>query len=126
MLKLIICKVCLILTLSGCTVAGFVVDSTVYTKADENYEADLALSHPSETVKSKHLASDVATLSFTDLGLAVDRYLVELVQQGVEPDVVCTRVSKSVKICEEVNTHNLTGTESNQADTVDEIIGVRL
>lgn len=98
MLKFIICNVCLILTLSGCTVAGFVVDSTVYTKADENYDADLA----------------------------VDRYLVELVQQGVEPDVVCTRVSKSVKICEEVNTHNLTGTESNQADTVDEIIGVRL
>lgn len=125
--KLIICKICLVFTLSGCTVAGFVVDSTIYTKADKSYYADLALSHPSETPKIKQPTSGVNTLSFTDLGLAVDSYLVGLVQQGTKPEVVCTQVSKSVKICEEVDAYAPTDTElTNQADTVDEIIGVRL
>lgn len=127
MLKLFIVNISLILTLSGCTVAGVIVDSTIYTKADESYDADLALSHPSATPKSKQPRPDVDTLSFTDLGFAVDRYLVEWAQQGAEPELVCTKVSKSVKICEEADAHNPTDAElTNQADTVDEIIGVRL
>ena len=113
-------------TLSGCTFAGVILDSSIYSKADENYDADLALSHLSEQPKSTHVIRGEDTVSFSNLGFEVDSYLVGLVLEQNEPDVVCKQVSKSLKVCEEVDPNILTEDKNtNEQKTVDEIIGVR-
>lgn len=108
--------------LSACTVAGVLVDSTIYSKADENADADLALVAPQKAVP----VAEQQTLSFTDLGIEVDRFLVGLVQQQAEPQVICKRVTKTLKECEEVTADNLTQKQTiTPVNTIDEIIGVR-
>ncbi|MEH6396080.1 hypothetical protein [Pseudoalteromonas sp.] len=112
--------------LTACTVAGVLVDSTIYTKADENYDADLALSPAHVTPQNAVPVAEQQTLSFTDLGIEVDRFLVGLVQQQSQPQVICKRVTKTLKECEEVTADNLTQKQAIEpANTLDEIIGVR-
>lgn len=112
--------------LTACTVAGVLVDSTIYTKADENADADLALSPAHVTPQKAVPVAEQQTLSFTDLGIEVDRFLVGLVQQQAEPQVICKRVTKTLKECEEVTPDNLTQKQTiAPANTIDEIIGVR-
>ena len=113
-------------SLTACTVAGVLVDSTIYTKADENADADLALS-PAHIAPQKAVpVAEQQTLSFTDLGIEVDRFLVGLVQQQAQGQVICKRVTKTLKECEEVTADNLTQDQASPpANTIDEIIGVR-
>ena len=114
------------ITLSGCTFAGVVLDSSIYSKADENYDADLALSHPSKPPKSSHVIKGEDTVSFSNLGFEFDSYLVGLLIEHNEPELVCKQVSKSLKVCEEVDPNLPTEDKNiNVQKTVDEIIGVR-
>ncbi|MGS0496921.1 hypothetical protein CWB85_05500 [Pseudoalteromonas sp. S1727] len=112
--------------LSACTVAGVLVDGAIYSKADENYDADLALSPAHVAPEKDFPVGDQQTFSFSELGLEVDRFLVGLVQQQSQPQVLCKRVTKTLKECEEVPADNLTQEQTIEpANTIDEIIGVR-
>jgi hypothetical protein len=114
------------LSMTGCTFAGVILDSTIYSKADENYDADLALAHPSESPKSTHVIKGKDTVSLAEVGFEVDSYLVSLIKQNSEPNVVCKQVSKALKVCEEVSANSLTEDKNiTESKTVDEIIGVR-
>ncbi|MFK3863674.1 hypothetical protein [Pseudoalteromonas rhizosphaerae] len=112
--------------LSACTVAGVLVDGVIYSKADTNYDADLAQAPAHVSPQDNTYFSHEQTLSFADLGIEVDRFLVGLVQDSSEPTLVCKRITKSIQQCEEVTTDNLTVEDTiNAEDTVDEMISVR-
>lgn len=112
--------------MTGCTFAGVIIDSTIYSKADENYDADLALAHPSEAPQITHVIKGKDTVSLAEVGFEVDSYLVSLLQQNSEPNVVCKQVSKALKVCEEVSANSLTEDKNiTGPKTLDEIIGVR-
>ncbi|NMM41509.1 hypothetical protein [Pseudoalteromonas arctica] len=112
--------------LTACTVAGVLADNAIYTKAGDNYHTDLALSPAHVAPQKVVLIGEQQALSFTHVGIEVDRFLVGLVQQQAELQVICKRVTKTLKECEEVTVDNLTQKQTiTPANTIDEIIGVR-
>ena len=128
MLKLIFSTLVLCQLLTGCTVAGVLIDGTAYSKAGENYDADLAQSGPHTEPKTLIVDDDVNTLSFSELGFQIDRAVVGFIKDQIKPQTsnVCRRISRTIKECQEVTIEKPhVDKKISYANDYDEMISVR-
>lgn len=115
-----------VIYLSGCTVAGVIIDGQAQLNARDNkYSNSPARSEPYKN-PLEPVPTNKSGFSFTDLGLKIDSLLINLVKgEGNNNTVqVCRQVSKVLKECVEVEKSNLHTNESTQSKTDYEIISV--
>jgi len=113
-----------VIYLSGCTVAGAIIDGQAQSNARDNkYNNSSARSEPYKN-PLEPLPTDKNGFNFTDMGLKIDSALVSLVKGESTTTQVCRQVTKSLKECVEVEKSSLHTNESKQLKTDDEIISV--
>ncbi len=110
--------------LSGCTVAGAIIDGQAQSQA-RNDKNSIS---PAQSTPYKNPLEPVPTdkngFNFTDMGLKIDSALVSLVKGESTTTQVCRQVTKSLKECVEVEKSSLHTNEAKQLKTDDEIISV--
>ncbi|WP_338363142.1 hypothetical protein [uncultured Pseudoalteromonas sp.] len=110
--------------LSGCTVAGAVIDGQAQSNARDNkYSNSPARSEPYKN-PLEPVPKDKNGFSFTDLGLKIDSVLIDLVKGEGNTVQVCRKVSKVLKECVEVDKSELHTHETRQLKTDYEMISV--
>lgn len=95
----------LFIQLCGCTAAGVIIDSYAFGAAQTNRDADLANQPPYVTADQSlyGVNTDNEGFSFTQLGLAIDESLIEMVSAEKEPILECRQITRTIKECEEVS-----------------------
>ena len=119
-----IITVILLLFLSGCTVAGALIDGRAESSArDAQIINNQSGSEPNKNPLTP-TPSDSNGFSFADVGLKIDSALVNLVKGKSTTTQVCRQITKSLKECVEVENSTLHTNEPKQIKTDDEIISV--
>ncbi|MEL0646737.1 hypothetical protein V6248_04815 [Pseudoalteromonas agarivorans] len=113
-----------IIYLSGCTVAGAIIDGQALSNARENQYS--SISARSEPYKNplEPIPTDKNGFNFTDVGLKIDSLLIDLVKGESHTVQVCRQVSRVLKECVEVDKSELHTKETTQSKTDYEIISV--
>ncbi|MEG3757281.1 hypothetical protein V5096_04910 [Pseudoalteromonas carrageenovora] len=113
-----------VIYLSGCTVAGAIIDGQAQSNARDNkYSNSPARSEPYKNPLAP-VPTDKNGFSFTDIGLKIDSLLINLVKGESNTVQVCRQVSRVLKECVEVDKSNLHTNETTQSKTDYEIISV--
>jgi len=123
-MKLLV-TILIIVFLSGCTVAGVLIDG--HAQNNEKLNQNMNSTARSDPYKDpfKHIAKDREGFSFTKLGLKIDSALVDFVSvENNQQRKVCRKVGKSLKECVELENQELHTNEATQLKTDYEIISV--
>ncbi|MBW4967721.1 hypothetical protein KZZ04_15265 [Pseudoalteromonas sp. CR1] len=111
--------------LSGCTVAGVLIDG--HAQNNEKVNQNMNSTARSDPYKDpfKSIAKDREGFSFTKLGLKIDSALVDFVSvENNQQRKVCRKVGKSLKECVELENPELHTNEATLLKTDYEIISV--
>ncbi|MEJ2911972.1 hypothetical protein [Pseudoalteromonas sp. C12FD-1] len=113
-----------VIYLSGCTVAGAIIDGQAQSNARDNkYSNSPARSEPYKN-PLEPVPKDKNGFSFTDIGLKIDSLLINLVKGEGNTVQVCREVNKVLKECVEVDRSELHTNETTQIKTDYEMISV--
>lgn len=113
-----------VIYLSGCTVAGVIIDEQAHLNARDNkYSNSPARSEPYKNLLEP-IPKNKNGFSFTDLGLKIDSLLINLVKGEGNTVQVCRQVSKVLKECVEVEKSDLHTDAVTQLKTDYEMISV--